>query len=134
MQVLYPHSAGLDVHKKNVVAAYIRGYDEHGEAVFTPQTFEMMPRDLLAMADGLAEHGLTPVAMESTGEYWKPVYNLLEARLQPAGSPVYSAESPVYSAESPVYSAGGQRSSCQRGVRKKDGPERRPNRGDVPPF
>ena len=37
-----------------------------------------MTRDLLALADWLAEHHITHVAMESTGEYWKPVYNLLE--------------------------------------------------------
>jgi transposase len=78
MQVLYPHSAGLDVHKKTVVAAYIRGYDEHGDEVYATQTFETMTRDLLAMADWLVEQGITHVAMESTGEYWKPVYNLLE--------------------------------------------------------
>jgi hypothetical protein len=74
-QVLYPHRAGLDVHKKSVVAASIQGYDDKGEEVYAPQTFDTMPRDLLALADWLAEQGITHVAMEST---WKPVDNLLE--------------------------------------------------------
>jgi transposase len=78
MQTMYPHSAGLDVHKKTVVAAYISGQDAKGDDVFTRQTFGTMTRDLLALADWLQERGLTHVAMESTGEYWKPVYNILE--------------------------------------------------------
>lgn len=78
MQVLYPHSAGLDVHKKTVVAAYIRGYDQDNNEIYVTKTFDTMTRDLLAMADWLAEHSITHVAMESTGEYWKPVYNILE--------------------------------------------------------
>lgn len=78
MQAIYPNSAGLDVHKKTVVAAYISGYDERGEEIYEAKTFGTMTRDVLALADWLAEHGLTHVAMESTGEYWKPVYNLLE--------------------------------------------------------
>ncbi len=78
MQTLYPHSAGLDVHKKTVVAAYISGQDAKGNDVFERQTFATMTRDLLALADWLHEHHITYVAMESTGEYWKPVYNLLE--------------------------------------------------------
>ena len=78
MQTLYPHSAGLDVHKKTVVAAYISGQDDKGNDVFERQTFATMTRDLLALADWLHEHDFTHVAMESTGEYWKPVYNMLE--------------------------------------------------------
>jgi transposase len=78
MQVLYPHSAGLDVHKKTVVAAYVRDYDAQGNEVYDTKTFDTMTRDLLALADWLQERGILQVAMESTGEYWKPVYNLLE--------------------------------------------------------
>ena len=78
MQTLYPHSAGLDVHKKTVVAAHITGQDAKGNDVFERQTFATMTRDLLALADWLQERGLTHVALESTGEYWKPVYNILE--------------------------------------------------------
>ena len=78
MELIYTHVAGLDVHKKTVVAC-----------VFTPgakgkpqkeiRTFGTMTQDLLALADWLITQGVTHVAMESTGEYWKPVYNLLEA-------------------------------------------------------
>ena len=78
MQTLYPHSAGLDVHKKTVVAAYITGQDDKGNDVFERHTFATMTRDLLALADWLVERGVTHVALESTGEYWKPVYNILE--------------------------------------------------------
>lgn len=78
MQTLYPHSAGLDVHKRTVVAAYISGQDDKGNDVFERQTFATMTHDLLALADWLTERGLTHVALESTGEYWKPVYNILE--------------------------------------------------------
>ncbi len=46
--------------------------------MFERHTFGTMTRDLLALADWLQERGLTHIAMESTGEYWKPVYNILE--------------------------------------------------------
>ena len=78
MQVLFPHSVGLDVHKKTVVAAYITGQDELGNFVFATRTFGTMTGNLLELSDWLAEAGITHVAMESTGEYWKPVYNILE--------------------------------------------------------
>jgi transposase len=72
MEVLYEHCAGLDVHKKTVVAHVITP-----EARAT-RTFSTMTKDLLALADWLQEHQVTHVAMESTGVYWKPIYNLLE--------------------------------------------------------
>ncbi|WP_018133504.1 IS110 family RNA-guided transposase [Effusibacillus pohliae] len=72
MDVVYSRVCGLDVHKKNVVAC-----------VLTPETkeirtFSTMTEDLLALVDWIKQHGCTHVAMESTGSYWKPVYNLLE--------------------------------------------------------
>ena len=72
MEVTYPRCAGLDVHKKTVVACVITP-----EAKET-RTFGTMTRDLTALADWLAVHRVTHVAMESTGVFWKPVYNLLE--------------------------------------------------------
>jgi transposase len=78
MQVRFPHSAGLDVHKASVVANVITGRDEKGNEVYQGKRFGTMTRDLLQLADWLQEHGVTHVAMESTGEYWKPVYNILE--------------------------------------------------------
>ena len=47
MQVHYPHSAGLDIHKKTVVAAVITGQDEAGEPLFDTKTFGTMTGDLL---------------------------------------------------------------------------------------
>jgi len=78
MQVRFPHSAGLDVHKASVVANVIKDYDAKGDPIYEGKRFGTMTRDLLALADWLQERGVTHVAMESTGEYWKPVYNVLE--------------------------------------------------------
>ena len=77
MDTLFSHCAGLDVHKKTVVAC--RTFPgPNGEVVEEVRTFATMTADLLLLSDWLAEVGITQVAMESTGEYWKPVYNLLE--------------------------------------------------------
>jgi transposase len=77
MEVLYPRCAGIDVHKKTVVVCrIILGPD--GKPMKEIRTFTTMTRDLLALLDWLQEGGVTHVAMESTGVYWKPVYNLLE--------------------------------------------------------
>lgn len=72
MQVVFERCSGLDVHKKTVAAC-----------VITPEgretrTFGTMTADILALADWLQSMGVTHVAMEATGVYWKPVYNLLE--------------------------------------------------------
>lgn len=72
MEILYRYCAGLDVHKKTVVATILT--PEQKET----RTFGTMTSDLLALSDWLTLHGVTHVAMESTGEYWKPVFNLLE--------------------------------------------------------
>ncbi len=79
METLYPRCAGIDVHKSNVVVC-VRCGDRPGRPLEEVRTFPTMTRDLLALADWLAEHGVTHVAMESTGVYWKPVFNLLEGR------------------------------------------------------
>ena len=81
MDVLYPNCAGLDVHKKTVVACHLCR-DAKGKEVFTKRTFSTMTADLLALSDWLWAKGATHVAMESTGEYWKPVYNILEGRFE----------------------------------------------------
>jgi len=72
MEVLYPRCCGLDVHQKTVVAC-IKTPD--GKET---KTFKTMTGDLVELADWLAAKGVTHVAMESTGVYWQPVYNLLE--------------------------------------------------------
>jgi transposase len=78
MQVLYQRMCGLDVHKKTVVACLITG---SGKEI---RTWGTMTGELLAMIAWLREAGCEQVAMESTGSFWKPVYNLLEADGIPA--------------------------------------------------
>ncbi len=77
MQITYTHAAGLDVHKKTVVACIFTPGPQ-GKAHKAIRTFGTMTQDLLALVDWLTTHGITHVALESTGEFWKPVYNLLE--------------------------------------------------------
>jgi transposase len=76
MHIMYERCAGLDVHKKTVVAC-----------VLTPEgpetrTFGTMTAELLTLADWLLVSGCTHVAMESTGDYWKPVFNILEGTFE----------------------------------------------------
>lgn len=73
---MYPHCCGLDVHKKSVVACLLV-IQPNGAFTKDLRTFSTMTPDLLALADWLSGAGCTPVAMESTGVYWKPIYNLL---------------------------------------------------------
>lgn len=75
--VKYPRCAGLDLHKRTLVACRLTP-TATGELRVETRTFGTPTRDLLALADWLAEGGCTHVAMESTGVFWKPVYNLLE--------------------------------------------------------
>ena len=72
MEVIHERCCGLDVHKKKVVACVIT---PEGKEV---RTFGTMTQDLLGLAGWLKDWRVTRVAMESTGVYWKPVYNLLE--------------------------------------------------------
>lgn len=81
MDVVHTQSAGLDVHKKIVVAA-ISVPDPASGWYKETRTFGTMTTDLLALSDWLTSHGVTHVAMESTGEYWKPVFNILEANFE----------------------------------------------------
>ena len=78
MRVVNERCAGLDVHKKTVVACRIVSEEGQAEQVEV-RTFGTMTPDLLALRDWLAEAKVTHVAMESTGVYWKPVFNILEA-------------------------------------------------------
>lgn len=79
MQVVYERCCGIDVHKQTVVAcAIVPGAD--GQLVKDTRTFATMSEDLEALAGWLQGLGVTHVAMESTGVYWKPVYNLLDGR------------------------------------------------------
>lgn len=77
MEVLYTRCCGLDIHKKSVVACLIITEPGH-KPVKETRTFRTMTADLLALADWLSDMGCTHVAMESTGVYWRPIYNLME--------------------------------------------------------
>ena len=81
MRMLYQRCAGLDVHKRTVVACRLR-VSEQGVVEQEVQTFGTMTGELLQMVDWLLAWEVTQVAMESTGEYWKPVYNLLEGNVE----------------------------------------------------
>src|SRR6266508_3449864 len=77
MDVVYPACAGLDVHKETVVACVCTS-TESGIPRKQTRTFSTMTADLLALSAWLTEAGVTHVAMESTGEFWKPLYQVLE--------------------------------------------------------
>lgn len=81
MQVVYERCVGLDVHKKTVVACRIIP-DGKGGWRSEVRTFGTMLEDLLALADWLRAGGVTHVALESTGVYWKPVFNILEGDVE----------------------------------------------------
>lgn len=77
MDVVHERCCGLDVHKRTVVACVIVP-GPHRVPVKQIRTFGTMTVDVLQLADWLVELHVTHVAMESTGSYWKPVWNLLE--------------------------------------------------------
>lgn len=77
MEIIHPRCAGIDVHKKQVTVCALWS-DEHGQPQKEIRTFPTMTADLLALADWLAGLGIERLAMESTGVYWKPVWNVLE--------------------------------------------------------
>jgi len=79
MDVLFERCCGLDVHKKLVVACVIITPPD-GEPERTVHSFGTMTEDLLKLADWLEACGVSHVAMESTGVYWQPIWNLLEDR------------------------------------------------------
>jgi transposase len=81
MEIVFERCAGLDVHKRTVVACRLTR-DAQGARVAETQTFGTTTSDLLRLSDWLAEAGCTHVGLESTGEFWKPVFNLLEATVE----------------------------------------------------
>ena len=80
MEVIYPRCAGLDVHKQTVVAC-VRIAGE-GPPLQQVHTFATTTSGLLALADWLDSFGVTHVAMEATGVYWKPVWHVLEGHFE----------------------------------------------------
>src|SRR2546427_3781812 len=78
MEIVYARCAGLDVHKATVVACVRVPSPRRGERRGETKTFATTTRGLTELADWLTGHGVTDVAMESTGVYWRPVYAALE--------------------------------------------------------
>jgi transposase len=79
MEAIFAPCAGLDVHKKTVVAC-VRRLEPEGQIDQRVRTFGTMTDELSELADWLASHGVAQVALESTGVYWRPMFNLLETR------------------------------------------------------
>lgn len=81
MDQIIERGCGLDVHKASITAC-VRLPGPEGQRIEQIETFGTMTSDLLALKDWLSANGVTHVAMESTGVYWKPVYYMLEDSFQ----------------------------------------------------
>jgi transposase len=81
MKVIIEKGCGIDVHQRSLLACLIIG-KAGGKPKTTIKTFSTMTRDLLALRDWLVSEGCTHVAMESSGVYWKPVFNILEESME----------------------------------------------------
>jgi transposase len=79
LDVVYRRCCGLDVHKRRILACVMQS-GSGGRVDREVRTFGTMTDDLLALADWLSACGVSHVAMESTGVYWKPVWNVLEGQ------------------------------------------------------
>ena len=77
MDVIVERQSALDVHKAQVTAC-VRVPGAGGERVQQVEQFKTTVRGLLVLRDWLKEHGVTNVVMEATGDYWKPIWHLLE--------------------------------------------------------
>jgi len=81
MNIVYERCAGIDVHKKNVVVCAITP-EKQGQRQKEHCTFSTMMPDLLRMRHWFQSLGVTHVAMESTGSFWKPIFNVLEGHME----------------------------------------------------
>ncbi len=81
MEVIVGCCAGLDVHKDSVEAC-VRRLESGGRIAQQTRHWGTMTRDLVAMGQWLRAEGVTKVAMESTGVYWKPIFNVLEEQFE----------------------------------------------------
>jgi len=80
MKTLHRRCAGLDVHSDSVVAC--ARLTMRTKATHEVRRFSTTTRDLLELADWLAAQGITHIAMEATGVYWKPIWHILEGRFE----------------------------------------------------
>jgi len=81
MNIIYKNCCGLDVHKSSVTACIIKT-ESNGTATKEFKKFSTITTFLLEMSDWMKSNGVTHVAMESTGVYWKPVWNILEGNFK----------------------------------------------------
>ena len=79
MEIIHKRCAGLDVHEK-FVSVCLRVLDDHGHLRKEVHEYSTMTADLLQLGDWLAAEAVTHMAMESSGVFWKPIWNLLEER------------------------------------------------------
>jgi transposase len=80
MEVIYPGCAGIDVHKKLIVACL--RLSENGRILRKKERFGTTTAELMRLAAWMTAHHVTHAAMESTGVYWKPVWHVLERDFQ----------------------------------------------------
>jgi transposase len=80
MELLYPGCCGLDVHKKSITACVLLAEGKKGQKVL--RRFGTVTAELRALAAWLASFSVTHVAMESTGVYWNPIWNVLEGQFE----------------------------------------------------
>jgi transposase len=80
MDVIYECVCGLDIHSASIQACVRRLHG--GRIEQEVRSFKTMTRDILSLGDWLASQKVSHVAMESTGVYWKPIYNILEGRFE----------------------------------------------------
>ena len=78
MRIVYQRCCGMDVHKDSVTACLLV-INEGGKDRNEKREFGTMTRDLRELASWLASEGVEAIAMEATGVYWKPVWNILDA-------------------------------------------------------
>src|SRR5438105_4104478 len=81
LRVVHPRCCGIDVHKQSVQACLLLSTPS-GKVKQEQRTFGTVTEDLLGLLDWLEANGCTHVAMESTGVYWKPLYNLLDGHME----------------------------------------------------
>lgn len=81
METILERCCGIDVHKKTITACLLVSKPQE-KPKKTVRTFTTMTRDLFACKDWLESEKCTHVALESTGVYWKPVFNILEESME----------------------------------------------------
>lgn len=81
MEILYPRCAAIDVHKETAVVT-VGWVDDRGKRHKETRTFGTMTGEVEQLVAWLGEYGVTHVAIESTGIYWRPLFNLLEPQVE----------------------------------------------------